>query len=237
MAFITATPAKRPPEAQFSQLHFGTPRAAPASTLCFTAHRLQPIAADFMLLCAPTPFFFLKLLAPHFIPLCTTTNYCLLWELQRLMFGCAIRFSLPPAASELVRWNLLSYCLKQNAVPQAAGSTIGDNSADSMNLRLSPRYFPDEINFSNPGKRLFNSRRRNEVMHLVPSISVKMIPAARNTSKWCDRVALEIVSRTSLQANARPLARSSSRTMATRPGSDKACITACRETRLIVGCE
>src|ERR1022692_2211434 len=68
MAFITATPAKRPPEAQFSQLHFGTPRAAPASTLCFTAHRPQPIAADFMLLCAPAPFFFLKLTRSAFHP-------------------------------------------------------------------------------------------------------------------------------------------------------------------------
>jgi hypothetical protein len=61
VAFITATPAKRPLEAQFYQLNFGTPRAAPASTLCFTAHRPKPIAADFMLLCAPTRFFFLEL--------------------------------------------------------------------------------------------------------------------------------------------------------------------------------
>jgi hypothetical protein len=44
-------------------------------------------------------------------------------------------------------------------------------------------YFREEINLSNPGKCLFSSSRRKEVMHLVPSISVKMIPAARSTSK------------------------------------------------------
>ena len=44
-------------------------------------------------------------------------------------------------------------------------------------------YLPDVINLSNPGKRLFNSARRTEVMHLVPSISVWISPAARSTSK------------------------------------------------------
>jgi hypothetical protein len=68
VAFITATLAKRPPEAQFSLLNFGIPRAAPVSTLCFTAHRPQSIAADFMLLCAPTRFFFLESARSAFHP-------------------------------------------------------------------------------------------------------------------------------------------------------------------------
>ena len=39
------------------------------------------------------------------------------------------------------------------------------------------------INLSRPGKCLFNSALRREVMHLVPFISVKIRPASRSTSK------------------------------------------------------
>jgi hypothetical protein len=46
-----------------------------------------------------------------------------------------------------------------------------------------PVYFRNPINLSKPGNRLFNSARRTEVMHLVPAISVKMMPAVRSTSK------------------------------------------------------
>jgi len=39
------------------------------------------------------------------------------------------------------------------------------------------------ISLSNPGNRLSNSALRSDVMHLVPSVRVKIRPASRKTSK------------------------------------------------------
>ncbi len=50
-------------------------------------------------------------------------------------------------------------------------------------LKEETLYSLAAISFSNPGKRLFNSARRKDVMQRVPSALVAMIPAARNASK------------------------------------------------------
>jgi len=63
-------------------------------------------------------------------------------------------------------------------------------------------------------------------MHVVPTDRVQMIPASLRILKWWDRVALETLSGMSLPGSSRFRLAISIFTIAIRPGSDRACITA-----------